>query len=229
MGVPRRSNAWSWLLASLLVAGLLAVWLHFSREDSDVGDALRQEERMARAPGVPSAPAPSARAEPVSPPPPPVEPPRPETVLPDKALEFDPARQHPVNLARLRERMPDNLYWKLGAPTEDPEVLRERESEERRWNTLFGKVQSNTATEAEIQEYYAHRRQVSEDFIAFARAVLDEYGAQLPEQERGLYELSIRMHTTRLQEMPGQIDDALARKHAQDGRREQWQRAQNRP
>jgi hypothetical protein len=226
MGVPPRSNAWSWLIASTLVVGLVAIWVLRSSEDSTARDALPQVERTARAPSVSPPPEPPVRAES---PPPPAEPPRQEPVLPDKELEFDPARKHPVDLAQLRERMPDNLYWKIGAPTKDPQVLREREAEERRWNTLFGKVQSSTATEEEIHEYYAHRRQVSEDFIAFARAVLDQYGPQLPEQEKGLYELSIRMHTTRLEELPGQIDDALARKHLQDGRREQWQRAQNRP
>jgi DNA anti-recombination protein RmuC len=127
-----------------------------------------------------------------------------------------------VDLEQLRERLPSNLYWELAAPTKDPQVLRKRAEEGQRWNELYGKVQSNTATDEEIHQYYDHRRQVSEDFIAFASMVLREYGGQLSEQERGLYELSIQMHRTRLEELPGQVENALTRKGVQDDRRKQW-------
>ncbi len=127
-----------------------------------------------------------------------------------------------MDLVKLRERLPDNLYWSLGAPTTDPTELRQREEEAQRWSTLNGKVVSNTATEEEIHQYYEHRREVSEDFIEFARTVLQEYGDQLPDQERGMYELSIRMHSTRLEELPREIDEALARMHLQDERRQRW-------
>lgn len=132
-----------------------------------------------------------------------------------------PAR-HPVDLDELRELLPDNLYWETSVPTKDEEVLRKREEEARRWNVLFGKVQSNTATEEEIHQYFEHRRRVSEDAIAFASTVLERYGAQLPEQEQGLYALSIRMHRTRLDELPRQQEEALDRKRIQDQRREEW-------
>lgn len=132
-----------------------------------------------------------------------------------------PAR-HPVDLEKLRELLPGNLYWEMGVPTKDPEVLRKRDEEGRRWNELYGKVLSNTATEQEIHQYYEHRRKVSEDSIAFASLVLEQYGAQLPEQEQGLYALSIRMHRTRLEELPRQIEEALARKNLQDQRRQEW-------
>ncbi|HYO70887.1 MAG TPA: hypothetical protein VEU33_32885 [Archangium sp.] len=141
----------------------------------------------------------------------------------EAALGETPAR-HPVDLEKLRALLPGNLYWEMGVPTKDPEVLRKRDEEGRRWNELYGKVQSNTATEQEIHQYYEHRRKVSEDSIAFATAVLEQYGAQLPEQEQGLYALSIRMHRTRLEELPRQIEEALARKSAQDQRREAWRR-----
>jgi hypothetical protein len=133
-----------------------------------------------------------------------------------------PPSQHPVDLDKLRERLPGNLYWELAAPTKDPEVLRKRAQEAQRWNALYGKVQSNTATDEEIHQYYDHRRQVSEDFIAFASLVLQEHGAQLSEQERGLYELSIQMHRTRLAELPGQVEGALERARLQAQRREAW-------
>ncbi|MET0403467.1 MAG: hypothetical protein ABW123_13730 [Cystobacter sp.] len=139
------------------------------------------------------------------------------------------ARPGPVDLESLRARMPDNLYWELGVPSKDPEVLRRREEQARRWNTLLGKVQANEASEAEIHQYYDHRRAVSEDFITFANQVLEEQGSRLSEEERGLYQLSIQMHRTRLDEIPRQVDDALSRKTLQDKRREDWLRGKNRP
>lgn len=134
------------------------------------------------------------------------------------------SRTHPVDLERLRAELPDNVYWRTGSPTEDPDVLRERAEEERRWNDLYGKVLSGTASEEEIQRYYDHRRRLSEDAIQFATRVLQEYGDQLPEEEKGLYGLSIRMHRTRLDEIPRERSDALARKAVQDRRREEWRR-----
>lgn len=145
-----------------------------------------------------------------------------ETAAPDDQR----GNEHPVDLARLREKIPDNLYWRLDAPTQDGQILQARADEKQRWNTLFGKVQSGTATEEEVQQYYAHRRQLSEDYIEFAELVLSEYGTQLPEQERGMYELGIRMHNTRLGEIPRQVEEALARKALQDQRREEWRRKQ---
>jgi hypothetical protein len=134
--------------------------------------------------------------------------------------------EYPVDLERLRARIPDNLYWRLGAPTKDPQVLQARAAEEQRWNELYGKVQSGTASEEEIQRYYDHRRKLSEDYLAFARLVLQEYGDELPERDRGLYDLSIEMHTSRLAEIPGKIDEARARKQEQDRRREEWRSSQ---
>jgi hypothetical protein len=130
-----------------------------------------------------------------------------------------------VDLVRLREQLPHNRYWRDAAPTQDPELLREREEETRRWNTLFGKVQANEATEAEVREYYAYRRQLSEDYIALSQQILESAGAQLPEQERGLHELNIQLHRARLAELPAQEQDALARREAQERRREAWLRA----
>lgn len=149
----------------------------------------------------------------------------------DLASELPPGtgeegNEHPVDLARLREQIPDNLYWRLDAPTQDGQILHARAEEKQRWNALFGKVQSGTATEEEMQQYFAHRRQLSEDYIELARLVLAEYGPQLPEQERGMYELSIRMHDTRLGELPRQLEQARERKALQDQRREEWRSKQ---
>jgi hypothetical protein len=142
----------------------------------------------------------------------------------DEAPQF-----HPVDLKALRAKLPDNLYWTLGAPTEDVEVLRRRDEETRRWNDVYGKVLSGMATEAEVHEYYAHRREVSEDMVAFASTVLADYGDRLSEQERGLYELSVDMHRTRLSELPRQEQEALTRRQEQEQRREAWRQGQQQP
>lgn len=143
---------------------------------------------------------------------------------PSEGPEDEPGEAYPVDLGRLRAKLPDNLYWQLGAPTQDPQVLQMRAEEEHRWNELFGKVQSNTATEEEIHRYYDHRRQVSEDYLAFAKLVLEEYGDKLPERDRGLYELSIKMHRSRLEEIPRQTEEALGRREAQGKRRQEWEK-----
>jgi len=149
-----------------------------------------------------------------------------DTAAPAQSAEdelVDPnGAEYPVDLEELRARLPDNLYWQLGEPTKDPDVLRARAEEEQRWNDLYGKVQSNTASEEEVRRYYDHRRQVSEDYVEFASVVLKEYGDRLPERDRGLYELSIKLHKARLGEIPRQVEDALARKQAHDQRREAW-------
>lgn len=130
--------------------------------------------------------------------------------------------EYPVDLEALRAKMPDNLYWKHGAPTDDPLLLQQRAEEEERWNELFGEVQAGTATEEEIREYYDHKRRLSEDYLAFATAVLDEHRGELPERDEGLYELSQKLHRKRLEEIPRKIEEALARKREQDERRAAW-------
>ena len=134
-----------------------------------------------------------------------------------------------MNLEDLRARLPDNLYWQYGQPTRDPEILEMRAEEKRRWNELYGKVLSNTASEEEIHRYYDHRRQISEDYVEVASLVLQEYGDQVPERDRGLYELSLTLHRTRLQEIPRQTEDALARREAHEKLREEWRQEGERP
>jgi hypothetical protein len=224
MGANTRSKILPWLAAMAAIV-LVAVLLGVLLRQGDASREARGPEVEAEAPARPAATAGLAPGEP---------PARPQALAPpltagdapsdphSASPSSDEPRAHPVDLAKLRERLPDNLYWELGVPTKDPSVLQKRTEEERRWNELYGKVQSNTATEQEIRQYYEHRRAVSEDFIEFASLVLQEYGPQLPEQERGLYELSIRMHRTRLEEIPRQTEEALARKRDQEQRRENW-------
>ncbi|HZJ56530.1 MAG TPA: hypothetical protein VFD38_20465 [Myxococcaceae bacterium] len=129
---------------------------------------------------------------------------------------------YPVDLDRLRVEIPGNRYWVDSAPTDDPEVIERREADSAGWNQLHGKVLSGTASDAEIRAWIDHRRQVSEDAIEFAQRVLTEHGSELPERDRGLLELAISMHRTRLAELPRQESDARARKAEQDRRRAAW-------
>jgi hypothetical protein len=174
-----------------LVAGVALLW-------HAVGDT--------DAPTSASKPAPAGASE---------QPPSNRASAPDPALPRIPAQAansaYPVDLDRLRERLPDNLYWTLGAPTDDKNILAQRAERARQSNELFGKVQSNTASEEEIHRYYADRRRMSEDYIQFAQAVLAEYRSALPEKDIGLYELSVNLHRARLAEIPRNQNDALAR------------------
>ena len=60
-----------------------------------------------------------------------------------------------IDFDEIRRALPDSTYWKMAFPTKDPAVLAERERIRAEWNTQFGKVQSNTATDEEIDAYYA--------------------------------------------------------------------------
>lgn len=130
-----------------------------------------------------------------------------------------------VDLEALRRKLPQNLYWELDAPTDDPRALREREERARRWDVIFGRIQSGAASEEEIASFYDHRRRVSEDYRALSLQILGDQGERLDERERGLHELNVRMHTQRLEEIPRKKAAALERKRAQDERRENWERA----
>ncbi|MCP3057861.1 hypothetical protein LXT21_03630 [Myxococcus sp. K38C18041901] len=184
-------------------------------------------------PPEPEAPvaAPTPPPAPPTPLPEPVKPPgMTSSVIPQTLqapeLEDEQPKPYPLDMEALRARLPDNLYWELGAPTKDPELIRKREEETRRWNEVFGRVQSGDATEAEIQQYYERRRKVSEDMLLFATTVLEEQGDELPERDRGLYELSINMHRTRLSEYSRQEAESLAHRRAQEERRQAWRQQQ---
>jgi hypothetical protein len=60
-----------------------------------------------------------------------------------------------IDFDEIRRALPDSTYWKMAFPTKDPKVLEEREKIRAEWNVQFGKVQSNTATDEEIDAYYA--------------------------------------------------------------------------
>jgi hypothetical protein len=127
-----------------------------------------------------------------------------------------------VDLDAVRRAMPDNLYWKMSAPTTDQDLVRWREEERDRWNVAYGKVLSNTATPDEIDAFYTHRERLSSDYIEFAGYLLANYGEKLPRRDVALLKLAIDMHLARLEEIPRQMSDALARHEAHEAARQEW-------
>lgn len=123
-----------------------------------------------------------------------------------------PEARYPVDLSALRARIPDNRYWELGVPTDDPIVARSRADRAKRENDIFGRTQSGEATKQEIRDYYAERRRISQDYLDLSLLVLAEQGDQLPERDRGLFELSAQLHRARLTQIERDLSDALARR-----------------
>lgn len=124
------------------------------------------------------------------------------------------APRYPVDLAWLRTRLPGNLFWERDAPTSDPEVAKARAERARRSNEVFGRVQTGEASEEEIRTYYADRRKLSQDYLDLAQLVLTEKGEELPPRDRGMFELSAKMHRDRLAQIERDLADALARRAA---------------
>jgi hypothetical protein len=129
------------------------------------------------------------------------------------------AKPDPIDLSRLRQQLPGSGYWRDDVPTSDPAEAARRVEEERRWNALYGKVLSGTASGEEIDRYYDHLRGRSQDYLRLAEAAL---GQPLPERERALLELAARMNRERLAALPREREQALARKRLQDQRRAGW-------
>lgn len=187
----------------LLVIGLVSVfaWLLLARPPAELGrspvpEPGRVEQAVASSPAEAGAPVASV-----------------------------PAAVTSVDLSALRAAMPENLYWALGEPTTDEVVLARRAAGDRERNRVFGRIQAGEADDAELHAYFEAQRRLHQDYLDFSLAVLSRYGEQLPERDRGLYELSARMHRDRLAELPQLEAEAVARKHAQDERRREWEAA----
>jgi hypothetical protein len=127
-----------------------------------------------------------------------------------------------VDLEELRKALPDNVYFELSAPTNDPDLIAERQAERERWNVEYGKILSGTGTEKEIRDYYDQRALLSTDYVEFTTYLLDHYTNELPERDVGLLQLARRLHLARLEEIPRKVEEALERKREQDAVREAW-------
>jgi hypothetical protein len=199
----------SWLLRSLVASCVVLVvailWFGLRAERGAPDAAPAPADPVAAAPDP--APAPGM--------PPPEAPP----VVDPENLTGTWAR---VDLEKVRSALPDNVYWESGIPTDDARVLEQREAERARWNDEFGKVQSGTATEAEIEAYFDHRHRVSSDYVEFSKYLLEHYRSELPERDVALLELAQRMHLARLVELPRKLEEAHERRRQQDAAREAW-------
>ncbi len=150
--------------------------------------------------------------------------------LNEQAYEDDPLTGVPdreanwasVDLAKIQEALPDNLYWKMASPTRDPKIQEEREAERAHWNVEYGKVLSNTATDEEIDAYYAQRQRLSEDYLAFIVYLMENYGYEIPRRDVALLKLAGEMHHERLEELPRQIAEAHQRHAAHEAARQAW-------
>lgn len=198
-------------LAAALVAAGVAIWVLArpvaDSETSSVKETTPTEISASRAPATPALGAPIHLESPLP------------TFGPDGLPAGGAATalaHYPVDLAELRARLPDNRYWELGVPTSDPAVARARAERAKRNNELFGRTQTGEATEPEIRAYYAEQKRVSEDYLALSLLVLQEKGAQLPERDRGMFELSAKMHKDRLVQIQRDLADALARRRARN-------------
>lgn len=195
----RRVNTRAWLAVGALVAAAAIVWLVARPDPVSDSSSIKTTTQRAGSGSVPvtqspptaSLPTPAESSEPVG-----------------------PATGYPVDLDELRTRLPNNRYWELGAPTSDPEVARARAERAKRDNAIFGRTQTGEATEPEIRAYYAEQRRISEDYLQLSLVVLAEKADQLPERDRGMFELSANLHRARLKQIERDLADALARRRA---------------
>lgn len=127
-----------------------------------------------------------------------------------------------VDLVALQNETPDNLFWLMAAPTQDPSVLEQREDKRNNLSAQETKIGSNQATESEIRDYYGFQQQLSNDYIEFTSLVLKRYGDVLPEESLGLQSLARSMHLSKLQEYPKKLTAALERREKFEGQRSEW-------
>ena len=131
-----------------------------------------------------------------------------------------------IDLREAQAVMPDNLYWQLGAPTNDPEILAAREEEKKRRNEEYGLVLSGDANEAQVNAYYDYREQISTDFLELSEWMKNRYAGKVDDEFEGLLDLSIRLHKVRLAQIPQDREDALVRSREREKIREEWRRQQ---
>jgi hypothetical protein len=127
-----------------------------------------------------------------------------------------------VDFDEIRKAMPDNLYWKMAFPTKDPALIKEREERREQWNSEFGKVQSNTATDEEIDAYYGEQQKLSNDYLEFLVYLGTHYGEVVPKGEIGMLKLAGELHLARLEEIPRKIAEAKERHAAHEAARRAW-------
>ncbi len=131
-----------------------------------------------------------------------------------------------IDLREAQAVMPDNIYWQLGAPTSDPEVLAARKEEKKRRNEEYGLVLSGDANAEQVGAYYDYREHISTDFLEFAEWMKNRYAGKVHEELEGMLDLSIKLHKARLAQIPKDRQDAIQRSGEREKIREDWRREQ---
>lgn len=131
-----------------------------------------------------------------------------------------------LDLREAKALMPDNLYWKLGAPTKDADVLAEREAEEKRRNEEYGRVLAGDANEDEVRAYYDYRKKLSSDYLEFSEFMSRRFKNSDNQEFVGMLELAMKMHAQRLAQIPTDLQDALERSLEHEKAREDWKKQQ---
>lgn len=118
---------------------------------------------------------------------------------------------YPIQLERLRAKIPENRYWELDAPTSDVEVAKQRAAKAKARNDLLGRITANEASPDEVRAYYDERRRISKDYLELALRVLNGEAGEVSERDRGMFELTANLHRARLKQADRDQSDALAR------------------
>jgi hypothetical protein len=171
---------------------------------------------------APVAPAPTREASSGAP----LEPPPVATRSAEPEPAALPAGFAGVDLEDVRAALPDNSYWHLAAPTDDPALLAEREQAAARRNELYGKVLSGTGSDEEIVAYFEERTRTSNDYVAFADHLLEHYSDELSDQDLTLLHVARRLHLARLEEIPRKLQEARERRAQQEEARRAWREAE---
>jgi len=131
-----------------------------------------------------------------------------------------------IDLREVKAVMPDNLYWKLGAPTKDPDELAAREEESKRRNEQYGRVLSGDADESEVDAYYDYRERLSSDYLEIADYMRRRFDGSLSEEFAGMLELAVKLHSARLARLPAEREASLEHSRERAKVREDWKRQQ---
>ena len=206
-----RRSVWITALASMATLAVVVAVLEARRSSQP---ALPAEAPVAE-PAAPSQPAAAQEARP-----------RNEAKPPEEVPYIEGLVWGEIDLREAQAVMPDNLYWQQGAPTKDPAVLEAREQEKKRRNEEYGRVLAGDASEEEVNAYYDYRERLSTDYLEFAEWMNNRYGDKISDEFRGMLELSIKLHKTRLAQIPQDRADALARSREREKIREDWRREQ---
>jgi hypothetical protein len=129
-----------------------------------------------------------------------------------------------IDLREAKALMPDNIYWQQGAPTKDPEELARREAEKKKRNEEYGRVLAGDASEEEVQAYYDYKKRVSEDYLEFSEFMARRYKSTDHKEMVGLLDMAMKMHAEKLNQLPAELEDALARAREREKLREDWRR-----